>query len=90
MSSFHDFQAEMRGGSGGWELPHRYGTRVHILDNEIAGLTAEGPGGLLPIIGGDKGSAWEARYEWAVQTATDDLGPMDALVGFRVFLGPAV
>ncbi len=33
MSSVHDFQAEMRGGSGGWELQHRYGERVHILDN---------------------------------------------------------
>ena len=33
MSDLHDYQAAMRGGSGGWELPHRYGDRVHILDN---------------------------------------------------------
>ncbi|MBI5362270.1 MAG: uracil phosphoribosyltransferase [Planctomycetes bacterium] len=33
MSVPMDYQAEMRGGSGGWELPHRYGERVHILDN---------------------------------------------------------
>ncbi len=33
MSFVEEIQAQMRGGTGGWELPHRYGERVHILDN---------------------------------------------------------
>jgi uracil phosphoribosyltransferase len=28
-----EYEAQMRGGTGGWELAHRYGDRVHILDN---------------------------------------------------------
>ena len=33
MSAIKDYQAEMRGESGRWELPHRYGERVHLLEN---------------------------------------------------------
>lgn len=33
MDANQDYQAMMRGGSGGWELAHRYGERVHVLDN---------------------------------------------------------
>lgn len=33
MSFPNEYQAEMRGGSNGWELAHRYGERVHVLDN---------------------------------------------------------